>query len=46
VLAYDFAQGRWVSRRVLKRHDNLYLGPLFTIITSQGQVTTTANHPF
>ena len=31
---------------MLKRHDNLYLGPLFTIITSQGQVTTTANHPF
>lgn len=46
VLAFDFERGEWVVRSVIERHDNNYDGPVITLRTSGGTVTTTAYHPF
>ncbi|MEO1619055.1 MAG: RHS repeat-associated core domain-containing protein, partial [Planctomycetota bacterium] len=46
VYAFDFSEGRWVSRHVTETHVSDYEGVLVTIATDRGEVTATAYHPF
>jgi hypothetical protein len=45
-LAYNFKSGVWVVRRVTKRHENVYEGPVVTLTTDGGPIRTTVYHPF
>jgi hypothetical protein len=46
IYAYDFAAGEWSLAEVLKRHDNMYSGWIYTVVVGDSRIRVTINHPF
>ncbi|MBN1412704.1 MAG: hypothetical protein JW969_17785 [Spirochaetales bacterium] len=46
VYSYDFIRGEWVSAAVSDRKSEDYSGDMITLVTKEGSVKATGNHPF